>query len=211
MELVGSHRTPYGCARLTFHHLFSSTVSVEYVGSTFGGRHDQFILCAGKSGDILIWDRETATFLHHIRPTDPDQDLTCIACNRLTGDPFAIAAGGHDGSIRIWTTFSSLTPITPSSDGYDIISSESPLSSYSPRGWPADRIPADRFLKVMVPPQRRRSPSMVSTAFLSRSSSESMFTQQQGCYWHAFLNMYPQSHTCRAPLHSVSSCHVASG
>lgn len=48
MELVGSHRTPYGCARLTFHHLFSSTVSVEYVGSTFGGRHDQFILCAGK-------------------------------------------------------------------------------------------------------------------------------------------------------------------
>ncbi|OAX41895.1 WD40 repeat-like protein [Rhizopogon vinicolor AM-OR11-026] len=114
MELFGSRRTPYGCARLTFRHVFSPTVSIEYVGSTFGGKNDQFVLCAGKSGDILIWDRETAAPLHHIHSTDPDQDLTCIACNRLTGDPFAIAAGGIDGGIRIWTTFSSLTPMTPS-------------------------------------------------------------------------------------------------
>lgn len=126
------------------------------------------------AGDILIWDRDTAALLHHIHPTDPDQDLTCIACNRLTGDPFAIATGGHDGNIRIWTTFSSLSPMSPSCDGHDMTSgSESPLSSYSPRGWSTDKIPADHFLKVVVPPRRRRSPSMVSTAFRSRSSSES--------------------------------------
>jgi hypothetical protein len=48
MELVGSRRTPYGCARLAFRHVFSSTVPVGYVGSTFGGKSDQFIVCAGK-------------------------------------------------------------------------------------------------------------------------------------------------------------------
>ncbi|KAG0705772.1 WD40-repeat-containing domain protein [Suillus ampliporus] len=112
MELIG--RTSQNCARLTLRHAFSSTVSIEYVGSTFGGKNDQFILCAGKSGDILIWDRESADLLHHIYPTSPDQDLTCISCNRLSGDPFALAVAGHDGSIRIWTTPLCLSP-TPSS------------------------------------------------------------------------------------------------
>ena len=40
--------TPHKSARLKFRHVFSSTVSVEYVGSTFAGKNDQFILCAGK-------------------------------------------------------------------------------------------------------------------------------------------------------------------
>lgn len=185
MALVGSPRTPYGCLRLTFHHVFSSTISGGYVGSTFGGKDDQFILCASEClifysefpgfllkpyfsvGDILIWDRDTAALLHRIRPTYPAQELTCIACNQLTDDPFSIASGGRDGSIRIWTTFSSPPPRTPPSNGHDTISESSELStpSYFPRGWPADRIPADQFLTV--PSQRRRS-TMVPMATFSR-------------------------------------------
>ncbi|KAJ8594595.1 WD40 repeat-like protein [Rhizopogon salebrosus TDB-379] len=166
MALVGSPRTPYGCLRLTFHHVFSSTMSGGYVGSTFGGKDDQFILCASEFGDILIWDRDTAALLHRIRPTYPAQELTCIACNQLTDDPFSIASGGRDGSIRIWTTFSSPPPRTPPSNGHDTTSETSELStpSYFPRGWHADRIPADQFLTV--PSQRRRS--MVPTATLPR-------------------------------------------
>lgn len=121
----------------------------------------------------MIWDRDTAILLHHIHATNPDHNLTSVACNRLTGDPFAIATGGLDGGIRIWTTFSSLSPLTPSSDGHEMMSTcESPQSNYSPRGWPTDRISSDHFLKVVAPPRRRRCPSMVSTAITSRSSSE---------------------------------------
>ncbi|KAG1767907.1 hypothetical protein EDD22DRAFT_873622 [Suillus occidentalis] len=179
MDLVGGRgRAPRNCARLTFRHAFSSPVSVEYVGSTFGGKNDQFIVCAGKSGDILIWDRESANLLHHIYPTNPDQDLTCLSCNSFAGDPFAFAVGGHDGSIRIWSTFLCLTPMTPSHDPHDMTPPES-QASYSPRGWPTDRIPADNFLKVVTPTRRLRSPSMASTAFLSRSSSESAYGTQR--------------------------------
>ncbi|KAG1735358.1 WD40-repeat-containing domain protein, partial [Suillus paluster] len=170
MELVGGRN----CAKLTFRHEFSSRVSIEYVGSTFGGRNDQFILCAGKSGDILIWDRESANLLHHIHPTSPDQDLTCISCNRLSGDPFAFAAGGHDGSIRTWATSLCLSPTSPSG-AQDMSSSES-LSSYYPRGWPADKVPADHFLKVVPLARRRRSSSI---AFVSRTSSESACWTQE--------------------------------
>ncbi|KAG2116886.1 WD40-repeat-containing domain protein [Suillus cothurnatus] len=179
MDLVGGRgRATRNCARLTFRHEFSSPVSIEYVGSTFGGKNDQFILCAGKAGDILIWDRESANLLHHILPKNPDQDSTCISCNYLAGDPFAFAVGGHDGSIRIWSTFLCLTPMTPASDPQDTTPPES-LSSYSPRGWHTDRIPADNFLKVVTPNRRLRSPSMTSTAFLSRSSSGSAYGAQR--------------------------------
>lgn len=178
MDLVGGRgRAARNCARLTFRHAFSSPVSVEYVGLTFGGKNDQFILGAGKAGDILIWDRESANLLHHIYPKNPDQDLTCISCNSLAGDPFAFAVGGHDGSIRIWSTFLSLTPMTPSHDPQDTTPPES-QSNYSPRGWPKDRIPSDNFLKVVAPTRRLRSPSMTSTAFLSRSSSGSAYGTQ---------------------------------
>ncbi|KAG2351999.1 WD40-repeat-containing domain protein [Suillus spraguei] len=178
MDLVGGRgRAARNCARLTFRHAFSSPVSVEYVGLTFGGKNDQFILGAGKAGDILIWDRESANLLHHIYPKNPDQDLTCISCNSLAGDPFAFAVGGHDGSIRIWSTFLSLTPMTPSHDPQDTTPPES-QSNYSPRGWPKDRIPSDNFLKVVTPTRRLRSPSMTSTAFLSRSSSGSAYGTQ---------------------------------
>lgn len=179
MDLVGGRgRATRNCAKLTFRHAFSSPVSVEYVGLTFGGKNDQFILCAGKAGDILIWDRESANLLHHIYPKNPDQDLTCISCNSLAGDPFAFAVGGHDGSIRIWSTFLCLTPMTPSHDPQDTTPPES-QSNYSLRGWPTDRIPSDNFLKVVTPTRRLRSPSMTSTAFLSRSSSGSAYGTQR--------------------------------
>lgn len=179
MDLVGGRgRASRNCARLTFRHAFLSPVSFEYVATTFGGKNDQFILCAGKSGEILIWDRESANLLHHIYPKDPDQDLTCITCNSLAGDPFAFAVGGHDGSIRIWSTFLCLTPMTPIHDPQDVTPPESHYS-YSPRGWHTERIPPDSFLKVVTPTRRLRSPSMTSTAFLSRSSSESAYGMQR--------------------------------
>lgn len=179
MDLVGGRgRATRNCARLTFRHAFSSPVSIEYVESTFGGKSDQFILCAGKAGDILIWDRESANLLHHIYPKNPDQDLTCISSNCLAGEPFAFAVGGHDGSIRIWSTLLCLTPMTPSNDPHDMTPPES-LSSYSPRGWHTDKIPADNFLKVVTPTRRLRSPSMTSTAFLSRSNSGSAYGTQR--------------------------------
>ncbi|KAG2070683.1 hypothetical protein BDR04DRAFT_1099702 [Suillus decipiens] len=73
MDLIGGRGCNY--ARLTFCRAFSSLVSVEYVGSTFGGENDQVILCAGKAGDILILDQESANLLHHIYPKNPEQDL----------------------------------------------------------------------------------------------------------------------------------------
>jgi hypothetical protein len=68
--------------------------------------------------------------------------------------------------------------MTPASDPQDTTPPES-LSSYSPRGWHTDRIPADNFLKVVTPNRRLRSPSMTSTAFLSRSSSGSAYGAQR--------------------------------
>jgi WD40 repeat protein len=85
----------------------------------------------------------------------------------LACDLFAFAVGGHDGSIRIWSTFSCLTPMTLSPDPQDTTPTES-LSSHSPRGWHTDRIPADNFLKVITPTRRLRSLSMTSTAFPSK-------------------------------------------
>lgn len=98
-------------------------VQVDFSGpSQFGGKHDELVLCAGKgiihsffsflsphysyylaAGDIHIWDRDTGALLHHIRTQALGGDLTCVAWNHASEDPFMFATGSHDGAVRIWT------------------------------------------------------------------------------------------------------------
>ncbi|KAI0324766.1 WD40 repeat-like protein [Cubamyces sp. BRFM 1775] len=90
--------------RLSLRHTYMPKVVVDFAGpSYFGGKNDQLVLCAGKAGDIHIWDRESGTLLHHIRAQTVGGDLTCIAWNHAW-DTFMFATGSHDGGVRIWTT-----------------------------------------------------------------------------------------------------------
>ncbi|KIJ59077.1 hypothetical protein HYDPIDRAFT_118830, partial [Hydnomerulius pinastri MD-312] len=94
-------------SRLSFKHTFAFKGRVRIVGPChFGGKEDQFVLCAGKAGDIHIWDRETATLLRHLLPAvgPVAGDLTCIAWNYASDDPMMFATGCHDGTVRIWST-----------------------------------------------------------------------------------------------------------
>ncbi|EPT02101.1 hypothetical protein FOMPIDRAFT_1029426 [Fomitopsis schrenkii] len=94
-------------ARLSLRHTYIPKVPVDFAGpSYFGGKNDQLVLCAGKAGDIHIWDRESAALLHHVRAQALGGDLTCIAWNAAV-EPFMFATGSHDGGVRIWTTPSS--------------------------------------------------------------------------------------------------------
>jgi WD40 repeat protein len=127
MELVRDARDrehPYAqIARLTLRHTYLPKVHMDFAGpSYFGGKEDQLVLCAGKgtfrsrynrclntqlfgtAGDIHIWERDTATLLHYVRPQPFGGDLTCVAWNHSTDDPFMLATGSHDGTVRIWTT-----------------------------------------------------------------------------------------------------------
>lgn len=56
------------------------------------------------AGDIHIWDRDSAALLHYIRPQTFGGDLTCVAWNHSTDEPFMFATGSHDGTVRVWTT-----------------------------------------------------------------------------------------------------------
>ncbi|KAJ3806883.1 hypothetical protein F5876DRAFT_90859 [Lentinula aff. lateritia] len=79
---------------------------VDFAGpSYFGGKSDELVLCAGKAGDIHIWDQESGALLHHVRAQDLGGDLTCIAWNHAEDNPFMFATGSHDGALRIWTKF----------------------------------------------------------------------------------------------------------
>ncbi|RPD69485.1 WD40 repeat-like protein [Lentinus tigrinus ALCF2SS1-7] len=90
--------------RLSLRHTYMPKVPVDFAGpSYFGGKNDQLVLCAGKAGDIHIWDRESGTLLHHIRSQTVGGDLTCIAWNHAW-DTFMFATGSHDGGVRIWTS-----------------------------------------------------------------------------------------------------------
>ncbi|KAG2032999.1 WD40-repeat-containing domain protein [Suillus americanus] len=109
MELVRDNKdreNPYAqTARLILRHTYEPTVHVDFVGpSYFGGADDQLVLCAGKAGDIHIWERDTAILLHYIRPQVFDGDLTCVAWNHSTDDSFMLATGSHDGTVHIWKT-----------------------------------------------------------------------------------------------------------
>ncbi|KAJ4478616.1 hypothetical protein C8J55DRAFT_542716 [Lentinula edodes] len=91
-------------ARLTLRHTYMPKSQVDFAGpSYFGGKSDELVLCAGKAGDIHIWDQESGALLHHVRAQDLGGDLTCIAWNHAEDNPFMFATGSHDGALRIWT------------------------------------------------------------------------------------------------------------
>ena len=72
------------------------------------------------AGDIYIWDRESGTLLHHVRPQSlGGGDLTCVAWNPAA-EPFMFATGSHNGAVRIWIAVSapsrgSVTPLSNAS------------------------------------------------------------------------------------------------
>ncbi|TFY80087.1 hypothetical protein EWM64_g3934 [Hericium alpestre] len=77
---------------------------VDFAGpSYFGGKDDQIVLCAGKAGDIHIWDRESASLLHHVRAQALGGDLTCIAWNPAA-DPFMFATAATTGRAHLDVT-----------------------------------------------------------------------------------------------------------
>ncbi|KAJ7359084.1 WD40 repeat-like protein [Mycena albidolilacea] len=91
-------------ARLTLRHTYMPKRTVEFAGpSYFGGKNDELVLCAGKAGDIHIWDQESGTLLRYIHAPQQSADMTCIAWNHAVEDPFMFATGSHDGGVRIWT------------------------------------------------------------------------------------------------------------
>jgi len=104
---------PETVVRLSLRHTYMPKVPVDFAGpSYFGGKDDQLIVCAGKGGDIHIWDRESGALLHHVRAQVVGGDLTCVAWNPVA-DPFMFATGSHDGAVRIWTSLNHLSRPTP--------------------------------------------------------------------------------------------------
>lgn len=94
-------------ARLVLRHAYVPKVPVDFAGhGYFGGKDDQLVLCAGKAGDIYIWDRDSAILLHTISAQALGGDLTCLAWNQAVEDVFMFATGSHDGAVRVWTTLS---------------------------------------------------------------------------------------------------------
>ncbi|KAG6908170.1 hypothetical protein DXG01_005870 [Tephrocybe rancida] len=111
--------------RLTLRHTYMPKVLVDFAGpSYFGGRNNEMVLCAGKAGDIHIWDQESGALLHHVRAQSHGGDLTCIAWNHAAEDPFMFATGSHDGAVRIWTKRSDDDVLD---DRTDIVRTHSPI------------------------------------------------------------------------------------
>jgi len=71
------------------------------------------------AGDIHIWDRDSAALLRCICPPTPSMlDLTCIAWNYATDEPFSFATGSHDGAVCLWSTSAPLEPDAKSESSY---------------------------------------------------------------------------------------------
>lgn len=106
-ELVQIKQQDDMTIRLSLKHTYLPKVPVDFAGpSYFGGRDDELVLCAGKAGDIHIWDRVSGALLHDVKAQDMGGDLTAIAWNPASESPFMFATGSHDGAVRIWTSTS---------------------------------------------------------------------------------------------------------
>ncbi|KAF9051401.1 hypothetical protein BJ165DRAFT_1448497 [Panaeolus papilionaceus] len=104
LELVRDRDSTNLVGRLALRHTYIPKVPVDFAGpSYFGGQNNELVLCAGKAGDIHIWDQESASLLHFICAQHLGGDLTCIAWNPAAEDPYMFATGSHDGAVRIWT------------------------------------------------------------------------------------------------------------
>ena len=123
-------------------------------------------VCA--AGDILIWDRDSATLLHHIRPPPGIGRLSSFAWNSATQNSFMFATGSHDGAIRIWTL--------PSSNGNTPLR-ESPQTS---RGLFASTLVGSPTSEHVYSPKPRsqRLPSSSSFGFGPRSESPDHHAEQ---------------------------------
>ncbi|KAG1834776.1 WD40-repeat-containing domain protein [Suillus variegatus] len=116
-------------ARLTLRHTYMPKVPVDFAGpSYFGGKDDQLVLCAGKAGDIHIWDRDSAVLLHHVRAQALGGDLTCVAWNHASDNPFMFATGSHDGAVRLWTTMNDYRPCESSRRHLTVTTQSTPYS-----------------------------------------------------------------------------------
>ncbi|KZT24894.1 WD40 repeat-like protein [Neolentinus lepideus HHB14362 ss-1] len=104
LETVKSKDKEVDVVRLALRHTYMPKVQVDFAGpSYFGGKEDQLIFCAGKAGDIHIWDRDSGELLHYLRAQQgAGGDLTSIAWNQGS-DTFMFATGSHDGYLKIWT------------------------------------------------------------------------------------------------------------
>jgi WD40 repeat protein len=107
------------------------------------------------AGDIHIWDRDSAALLHYIRPQTFGGDLTCVAWNHSTDEPFMFATGSHDGTVRIWTT----PAVDRSSDD------SSDLERRTDAG-----VTSSDPLPILAPPmprsyRRERAPTTIRTTF----------------------------------------------
>lgn len=104
LEIVKDRESGRETSRLTLRHTYMPKSPVDFAGpSYFGGKNHELVLCAGKKGDIFIWDTESGALLHHIRGQAHSGDLTCIAWNNAASDPFMFASGCHDGTVHIWS------------------------------------------------------------------------------------------------------------
>lgn len=116
-------------ARLTLCHTYMPKVPVDFAGpSYFGGKDDQLVLCTGKVGDIHIWDRDSAVLLHHVRAQALGGDLTCIAWNHASDNPFMFATGSHYGGVRLWTTANNYRPHESSRRLFTVTTQSTPHS-----------------------------------------------------------------------------------
>ncbi|KAG8913888.1 hypothetical protein FRC00_001339 [Tulasnella sp. 408] len=94
--------------RLQLLQTYMPTAVVEFAGPSYlGGTQDQFVICAGKKGDIHIWDRETGLLLHSLQGANmvdnTPEDLTGVAWNHCTTGRYMFASATNDGTVRIWT------------------------------------------------------------------------------------------------------------
>ncbi|KAI6125837.1 WD40-repeat-containing domain protein, partial [Pisolithus croceorrhizus] len=107
LEIIKDRDRDCTTSRITLKHAFVTKIPVEYAGSCcFGGCDDQFVVCAGKIGDVHVWDRDSAALLHFISPQSGKGDLACIGWNGgLKGLKTAMfATGSHHGMVRVWST-----------------------------------------------------------------------------------------------------------
>ncbi|KDQ09097.1 hypothetical protein BOTBODRAFT_535641 [Botryobasidium botryosum FD-172 SS1] len=89
-------------ARLMLAHNYMLKAAVASSGpSYFGGQSDQFVICSSKGGNVLVWDRETATLLHSVHAQSHGSDLTDISWNCSSATTM-FAAATLDGTVRIW-------------------------------------------------------------------------------------------------------------
>ncbi|KXN92165.1 hypothetical protein AN958_09257 [Leucoagaricus sp. SymC.cos] len=104
LEILKDREGGRESSRLTLRHTYMTKGPVDFAGpSYFGGTNHELVLCAGKKGDIFIWDTESGALLHHIRGQAHSGDLTCIAWNHAASNSFMLATGSHDGTVRVWS------------------------------------------------------------------------------------------------------------